>query len=60
MFGLLNNYKQKVEKELLEAKETLKNIDSNEKYQIETRIINLETINKNINEHLKQLEISLL
>ncbi|WP_072679360.1 hypothetical protein [Arcobacter sp. LA11] len=60
MLNLLKNYKQKVEKELLEAKETLKNIDSNEKYQIETRIINLETINKNIDEHLKQLEISLL
>jgi ABC-type multidrug transport system fused ATPase/permease subunit len=60
MIKLLVNYQEKVSTELTQAKQALQNTDSKEKYQIEARIVNLETIYKNINKHLEQLRISVL
>ncbi len=60
MIELLEEYKAKVQKELNEAINTFENIDSKEKYKIEPRIANLQTINKNITLHLEQLKISIL
>lgn len=56
MIELLEDYKAKVQKELDEAVNTFENIDSEEKYKIEPRIANLQTINKNITLHLEQLK----
>ena len=60
MIQLLLSYQTKVSTEITEAKQAFKNTDSKEKYQIESRIINLETIYKNITKHLEQLQISVL
>jgi len=60
MIELLETYKQKVQKQLEEATQAIEDINSKEKYQIETRIINLQTISKNIEKHLDQLNSSIL
>lgn len=59
MIKLLENYKEKVLKELKDATLAFENTDSKEKYKIEVRISNLETINKNITLHLEQLKASI-
>ena len=60
MIELLLSYQTKVSNEIIKAKEAFDNTDSEEKYQIESRVINLETIYKNITKHLEQLQISVL
>lgn len=60
MIQLLKTYQKKVSTQLEEAKQAFKNTNAKERYQIETKIINLETIYKNITKHLEQLKISIL
>ena len=60
MIQILLNYQTKVSNEIIEAKKTFENTNSQEKYQIESRIINLENIDKNLTEHLKKLQVSVL
>ena len=60
MIQLLKTYQKKVSTQLEEAKQEFKNTNAKERYQIETKIINLETIYKNITKHLEQLKISIL
>lgn len=60
MIQILLNYQTKVSNEITEAKLAFENINSNEKYQIEIKIVNLESIYKNITKHLEQLQKSLL
>lgn len=60
MIELLLSYQMKVSNEIIQAKKAFESTDAKEKYQIESRIINLETIYKNIIKHLEQLQISVL
>lgn len=60
MIELLKNYQMKIQDQINKAKDSLENIESKEKYQIETKLVSLESIHKNISLHLKQLESSIL
>ncbi|WP_201523175.1 hypothetical protein [Aliarcobacter butzleri] len=59
VINLMSNYKSKVDNQIDEIKNHLKNSDEKENYQVEQKLINLQTIQKNINLYLDKLELSL-
>ncbi|MFW3372059.1 hypothetical protein ACN9J5_04525 [Aliarcobacter butzleri] len=59
VINLMSDYKSKVDNQIDEIKNHLKNSDEKENYQVEQKLINLQTIQKNINLYLDKLELSL-
>lgn len=59
VINLMNDYKSKVDNQIDEIKNHLKNSNEKENYQIEQKLINLQTIQKNINLYLDKLKMSL-
>lgn len=59
MITILEEYKIRIDIKIEEAKIVLENITSSEKYQIENKLVTLETINKSLQIHLNQLKNSL-
>lgn len=59
MIHLLEDYEKKIILQIQEVSKSLENIDSKEKYQVEVKLINLQTIKKNLDLHLNQLRASL-
>ena len=59
VINLLNDYKLKVDNQIDEIENYLKNSNEKEKYQVEQKLINLKTIQKNINLYLDKLNMSL-
>ncbi|MEV9616794.1 hypothetical protein [Aliarcobacter butzleri] len=59
VINLMSNYKSKVDNQIDVIKNHLKNSDEKENYQVEQKLINLQTIQKNINLYLDKLELSL-
>ncbi|WP_418179929.1 hypothetical protein ACNSOL_06005 [Aliarcobacter lanthieri] len=59
VINLMNDYKSKVDNQIDEIENYLKNSNEKENYQVEQKLINLQTIQKNINLYLDKLELSL-
>ncbi|QKF60333.1 hypothetical protein [Aliarcobacter lanthieri] len=59
VINLMSNYKSKVDNQIDEIEDYLKNSSEKENYQVEQKLINLQTIQKNINLYLDKLELSL-
>lgn len=56
---LMSDYKSKVDNQIDEIENYLKNSNEKEKYQVEQKLINLQTIQKNISIYLNKLKMSL-
>ncbi|WP_026802824.1 hypothetical protein [Aliarcobacter lanthieri] len=56
---LMNEYKSKVDNQIDEIENYLKNSNEKENYQVEQKLINLQAIQKNINLYLDKLNMSL-
>ena len=56
---LMSYYKLKVDNQIDEIENYLKNSNEKEKYQVEQKLINLQTIQKNISIYLNKLKMSL-
>ncbi|WP_418184705.1 hypothetical protein ACNSOS_06890 [Aliarcobacter vitoriensis] len=56
---LMSDYKSKVDNQIDEIENYLKNSNEKENYQVEQKLINLQAIQKNINLYLDKLELSL-
>lgn len=56
---LMSYYKLKVDNQIDEIENYLKNSNEKEKYQVEQKLINLQTIQKNISMYLNKLKMSL-
>ncbi|WP_418184704.1 hypothetical protein ACNSOS_06885 [Aliarcobacter vitoriensis] len=56
---LMSDYKSKVDNQIDEIKNYLKNSNEKENYQVEQKLINLQTIQKNISMYLNKLKMSL-
>ncbi|WP_418179930.1 hypothetical protein ACNSOL_06010 [Aliarcobacter lanthieri] len=59
VINLMNDYKSKVDNQIDEIKDYLKNSNEKENYQVEQKLVNLQTIQKNINLYLDKLNMSL-
>lgn len=59
VINLLNDYKLKVDNQINEIENYLKNSNEKENYQVEQKLINLQTIQKNISMYLNKLKMSL-
>ncbi|MFW2601734.1 hypothetical protein [Aliarcobacter butzleri] len=59
VINLMSEYKSKVDNQISEIENHLKNSNEKENYQIEQKLINLQTIQKNINLYLDKLKMSL-
>ncbi|RBQ26120.1 hypothetical protein [Arcobacter sp. CECT 9188] len=59
VINLMNDYKSKVDNQIDEIENYLKNSNEKENYQVEQKLINLQTIQKNINLYLDKLNMSL-
>lgn len=56
---LMSDYKSKVDNQIDEIENYLKNSNEKENYQVEQKLINLQTIQKNISMYLNKLKMSL-
>ena len=56
---LMSDYKLKVDNQINEIENYLKNSNEKENYQVEQKLINLQTIQKNISMYLNKLKMSL-
>ena len=56
---LMSDYKSKVDNQINEIENYLKNSNEKENYQVEQKLINLQTIQKNISMYLNKLKMSL-
>ena len=56
---LMSDYKSKVDNQIDEIENYLKNSNEKENYQVEQKLINLQTIQKNISIYLNKLKMSL-
>ncbi|RBQ28644.1 hypothetical protein [Aliarcobacter vitoriensis] len=56
---LMSDYKSKVDNQINEIENYLKNSNEKENYQVEQKLINLQTIQKNISIYLNKLKMSL-
>ncbi|MCT7616313.1 hypothetical protein N5U05_01030 [Aliarcobacter butzleri] len=59
VINLMSEYKSKVDNQISEIENHLKNSNEKENYQIEQKLINLQTIQKNINLYLDKLKMNL-
>ncbi|WP_418187090.1 hypothetical protein [Aliarcobacter lanthieri] len=59
VINLMNDYKSKVDNQIDEIENYLKNSNEKENYQVEQKLVNLQTIQKNINLYLDKLNMSL-
>ncbi|QKF74384.1 hypothetical protein AFAEC_2241 [Aliarcobacter faecis] len=59
VINLMNEYKMKVDNQISEIDDYLKNSSEKENYQVEQKLVNLETIQKNISLYLNKLNKSL-
>ena len=59
VINLMNEYKLKVDNQIDEIEDYLKNSSEKENYQVEQKLINLQTIQKNISIYLNKLKMSL-
>lgn len=59
VINLMNEYKMKVDNQISQIDDYLKNSSEKENYQVEQKLVNLETIQKNISLYLNKLNKSL-